>query len=192
METPSETSKANEFFENLIEEMAVIMPSMANNELKSSRYAQSIIEMMLEQGITKRKQVLKGIDALREWSIENDFAPPPARFVSWCLPTPEDYGLPDSDTAYRYAVSHQWVHSAIYEAYKRVGSFEMRTKPEAWTSKAFKSEYERVCREVINGTQFDLPKTDNILPAPVLTDEEKQAIKEKAEQARKELFSRLH
>lgn len=98
-----------------------------------------------------------------------EWPPCPAEFAALCHPTTEELGLPDMDTAYRRACVSNWTHPAIYEAAKRIGTFEIRCMPESKSRPLFERTYRAVCAEVMAGATFEIPKRTAIghKPSPV-------------------------
>lgn len=109
---------------------------------------------------------LMGVGLHKSASLE--WPPSPAEFAALCHPTAEDLGLPDIDTAYRRACVSSWTHPAIYEAAKRVGTFEIRSMPESKSRPLFERAYKAVCAEVLAGAVFEVPKRTALQhkPAP--------------------------
>jgi hypothetical protein len=59
-----------------------------------------------------------------------------------------------------------WSHPAVYEAAKRIGTFEVRTWPESKSRPLFERAYRAVCDEVLAGAVFEVPKRAAIAHAP--------------------------
>ncbi|MGE4072737.1 MAG: hypothetical protein AB7E72_16330 [Lysobacterales bacterium] len=74
--------------------------------------------------------------------------------------------MPDIDTAYRSACVSNWTHPAIYEAAKRIGTFEIRSMPESKSRPLFERAYKAVCAEVLAGAVFEVPKRPAIQHKP--------------------------
>ena len=98
-----------------------------------------------------------------------EWPPSPAEFAALCHPTAAELGLPDLDTAYRHACVSNWSHPVVYEAAKRVGTFEIRSMPESKSRPMFERAYKSVCAEVLAGATFEVPKRTAIQhkPSPV-------------------------
>lgn len=96
-----------------------------------------------------------------------EWPPSPAEFAALCHPTPADLGLPDTDTAYRHACVSHWSHPAVYEAAKRIGTFEIRSWPESKSRPLFERAYRNVCSEVMAGATFETPKRAQLAHNPV-------------------------
>lgn len=114
-------------------------------------------------GVTDR---LMGAGLHKSAALE--WPPSPAEFAALCHPTAAELGLPDLDTAYRRACMSSWTHPAIYEAAKRIGTFEIRSMPESKSRPLFERAYKAVCAEVLAGATFEVPKRKALehRPAP--------------------------
>lgn len=87
--------------------------------------------------------------------------------VAMCQPTPEELGLPSVGQAYRDATHSHWGrHPVVYEAARRVGTFELRTVAEARSRPEFEREYAEVCAEWMAGARFEAPQRVQIEAAP--------------------------
>lgn len=100
-------------------------------------------------------------------SANLEWPPSPAEFAALCRPSATKLGLPDMDTAYRHACVSNWSHPAVYEAAKRIGTFEVMTWPESKIRPLFERAYRAVCDEVLAGKVIEAPpKRTAILHAP--------------------------
>lgn len=89
--------------------------------------------------------------------------PEMADVIAMCQPTPEEFGLPTVNEAYRDATHSRWTrHAVVYEAARRVGTFELRTVAEAKSRPAFEREYAEVCAEWMAGARFEAPKAPRL------------------------------
>lgn len=116
-----------------------------------------------ENGINSDEQLKRGMKMAR--SIDSDFFPNVGKFISWCNPTPEDFGLPQANESYLEAcnnshrvLSHRWSHNAVYEAGRRCGWHEIKCG--SITEKQFKPIYEGVCQDVMDGKSILAPKVE--------------------------------
>ena len=80
--------------------------------------------------------------------------PSPAEFAALCWPD----DLPDVDTAYRRACVSHWSPAVVYEAARRVGTFELGNWPESRSRPLFERVYAAVCAEWLAGQRFKVPK----------------------------------
>lgn len=123
-----------------------------------------------ENKITSADQINTGLRRAR--AEGSDFFPSPAKFVAWCKPQPEDFGLPSLEAAYSEAIAQagrvgrrHWTHAAIHEAACRVGMYELSRMPEADARKAFASVYRQTFDDVVAGKlQLALPAPDDGRP----------------------------
>ncbi|PHS71959.1 MAG: Replication protein P [Cycloclasticus sp.] len=130
-------------------------------ELKEAKRAWTL--SFLENGINSTAQLNRGLKHAR--TLNSAFLPSVGQFVSWCTPTPEEFGLPDVDTAYKEAAcagsTHNWSHAAVFLAANATGRFELRRAPERLTFARFKKNYEAFCLQVTRGEKLfvALPKS---------------------------------
>ena len=121
------------------------------------------VRALLEAGITEMEQIKLGTRKAR--ASGSAFFPAVGQFIQWCKPTPEDLGLPSERDAYHEACNHAhaiyahtWSHPAVYEAGRRTGWFELRSEEAARMQKAFGTVYADVCKSVMAGAEFEVPK----------------------------------
>ena len=95
------------------------------------------------------------------------FVPNLNEFKSLCEPSPEELGLLSLESAYREAAEkcrrpsrYAWSHPVVYHAGKTVGWYDLSSKPRSSTFPLFKSVYTSLCKRVMKGEAFDLPKPD--------------------------------
>lgn len=106
-------------------------------------------------------QIQQGLSVMRD----KPFAPTIPEFRSWCLAGSNQFL--DIDTAYLNAANEKYTDAATYEAARRTGFYEVRTRSEASTKPVFKKHYEAVCSQLeINPHTFQVPKTQRIERAP--------------------------
>jgi len=108
---------------------------------------------------------------LRKCANSGEAWPPSApEFKAMCLPDITDYGLPSTEEAYREAANKYrspskkpWSHPAVYHAGKKVGWFEVGTAPEKDSFPKFKRAYAEICKRVMDGETFTLPKPNSAM-----------------------------
>lgn len=89
--------------------------------------------------------------------------PEMADVIAMARPRPEDFGLPTVSEAYRDATHGRWSrHPVVYEAARRVGTFELRNQPEQRSRQAFEREYSEVCGEWMAGSRFEIPQAPRL------------------------------
>lgn len=92
------------------------------------------------------------------------FPPTLSEFRAWC--TQGSGNFADVDLAYVNAANEQYPDAATYEAARRTGFFEIRSRAESTTKPVFKKHYEGVCEELIaNPAAFTLPESRRIAAA---------------------------
>ncbi len=112
-------------------------------------------------GLTK-KQVAHGLHVMRD----KPFAPTIPEFKSWCLSGSAGKFL-DVEIAYLNAANEKYTDAATYEAARRTGFFEIRSRAESATKPVFKKHYEAVCAALIdNPNAFKMPESKRIEQAP--------------------------
>jgi hypothetical protein len=156
---------AGMFVNDLFKSLQVAYPAWkqafgTEQDLKLTK--KSWIRAFAESGITRKEQVALGMKRARQ--DESDFFPSSGKFITWCKPLPEDFGLLSSamawrelcDNCHRYT-AHKWSSAAVYEAGKRVQFFNV--KRGAVREKEFSGIYLSICEEVMLGKVFSGPNT---------------------------------
>jgi hypothetical protein len=158
--------QAASFVNDLFKSLQVAYPAWKQSfgteqDLKLTK--KSWIRAFAESGITQKEQVALGMKRARQ--DENDFFPSSGKFIAWCKPIPEDFGLPSSADAWREVckhcheyVTHPWSCTAVFTAGDRVEFFNIRRG--AVKQKEFSEVYTRICEEVMKGKEFKGPNTD--------------------------------
>lgn len=103
---------------------------------------------------------------LERCTSSGDAWPPSApEFKSMCLPTAQDFGLPQAHESYLEAcnnshnvLGHGWSHNAVYEAGRRCGWHGIKCG--SITEKQFNVIYEGVCQDVMAGKSIIAPKVE--------------------------------
>ena len=94
--------------------------------------------------------------------------PPGAlEFAELCRPNVEDLHLPDANEAYRQACNSDWTHGIVWHAAQKIGTWELRNKPETKTRRQFEDAYRDLIRRAQTGERFDRQSNSG----PVLTHE---------------------
>ncbi|MDE1971418.1 MAG: hypothetical protein KGI50_07635 [Patescibacteria group bacterium] len=108
-------------------------------------------------------QIKHGLQVMRD----KTFAPTIPEFRVWCLEGSTGKFL-DVDTAYVNAANEKYTDAATYEAARRTGFWEVRSRSELSIKPIFKKHYSEVCSQLeINPNAFELPKTHRIKQAPM-------------------------
>lgn len=84
----------------------------------------------------------------------SEFPPSLPEFLAICG---RASGLPDAGTAYANACHNRWSHAVVYEAAKRVGIYELRTRAERDMMPKFREHYGAVCAAWMAGERFSVP-----------------------------------
>lgn len=168
--------------------------SFLKSEQEIGEYKRQLVLAMMENGINKPEMLKLGIQKSRRNA--KPWMPGVGEFVSWCKPTPEDFGLPSFNEAlievnryiwtyhdvvngkgYRGQEPHQWSHPAVYWAAIQTPSADRRSMNAEQWRKVYERSYEYACQQIMNGQDLSgcIPKA---LPTPdtdTRTDEEKRA-----------------
>lgn len=130
-------------------------------------------QALIDAGITEWSMIERGLARCRQEA--GDFIPAPGTFITWCWPTPEELGLPETERAYWEACrfSHptmagheRWSHPAVYHAAIRCSRHSLLTLPTETSRLKFAKAYGEVCRELARGVV--LPEPPKALPADVM------------------------
>ncbi len=146
------------------------------------------IRAFMDTELNTLEKIKFGIKKLRLETPIN--TPPLGKFLKWCIPTPEELGIPGIEEAYREAVTNsyfarnekKWTHKAIYHAWRLCNSFELSNLPKTKSFPIFEHHYEIIIQKLVRGEV--LKEIPEALPSPssVLTEQEKaKAIKARAE-----------
>ena len=117
---------------------------------------------LIENGITSHEQIAFGMRKARQQ--ETDFAPSVGKFIAWCKPTAEDFGLELSavvnEIVRRRGVfkgqEFKFSHPVIKLINDRIGYQIYRVNAESFT-KTVKSELENWVKRLANGEQLPEP-----------------------------------
>jgi len=120
-----------------------------------------------ENGINSDEQVKTAMRQARK--DPNKYLPSVGEFMEWTKPNPEDYGLPDAESAYREACEnchkpsrHKWSDNAVYAAGCIVQWFNLRTQSGKEdvrnTKRSYLRAYELACKNVMEGKTINGPQ----------------------------------
>lgn len=185
--------------------------SFLKSEQEIGEYKRQLVLAMMENGINKPEMLKLGIQKSRR--SDKPWMPGVGEFVSWCKPTPEDFGMPAFNEAllevnryiwtfhdvvegrgYRGQEPHKWSHPAVYWAAIQTPSSDRRgMNAEQWR-KVFQRSYEYACKKVMSGEDLSgcIPKA---LPSPDVdtrTDDEKKADWAEARNKIKQIMGELN
>jgi len=145
---------------------------------------------LMESGITSLNEIKLGMRMAR--ASGSDFFPSVGKFVGWCKPTPEAFGLPVNQAAYNEACNQahmasrgKWTHPGVYHAASQTGFFNLaHSTPGDATNKQFDHNYTVTLRKVMAGEDFELPIATAIeQQAHIPTEEELQQNQETGDNA---------
>ncbi len=146
-----------------------------------------------QHGITTLKQVEFGINKLQASTY--NLPPSLGQFISWCTPTNEELGLPDTDQAYKEAClnSHfgvkekNWTHKLVRHAWKLTGAYFLSTSARSVSFPVFERNYEIAIREWRQGKQID----EIEIPLAITEKKEKKRSEEVRKKAMAEIMAKL-
>jgi hypothetical protein len=102
--------------------------------------------------------ILQGVHRLIK---ESDYLPTISRVIRTCMDVGNSTSLPDVHSAYREAcnarspkINAQWSHPAVYYAGQKTDWFFMANNSEKNVFPVFKSHYEKLYQQVINGEEL--------------------------------------
>lgn len=127
------------------------------------------VKAFAENGINTPEQLQCGMKQVRK--DPSQFLPSVGKFIEWCKPRAEDYGLPSRASAWveccahcHHIMEHKWTHPAVYQAGRKADWTQIRSmsnKPEV--KKAFMEAYEELCKRAMAGENIDGPVVDENL-----------------------------
>ena len=143
-------------FDQLFGELKAIFPAWATSGADESQIKKTWLKGFLDNGITSKAQLSHGLRKARQWG--KPFLPSIGQFCQWCTPTPEDFGMPTHQQAFREAVSKNrfpeneaFSHPAVYVAMRATGSWAFKNQDAASVEKLFNRNYDIAIRRVIDG-----------------------------------------
>ena len=115
---------------------------------------------LIEAGVTSKEQLAIGFMKARR--SQQDFMPSCGKFIAWCKPEPEDFGLPCMEQAYQMVIHHRItpdVHSAVKIAARKT-KYERSTLKADEYKKVFSYTYQRLFELVMRGEsiEIEIPK----------------------------------
>lgn len=169
----------SEMFNQFFGELMAIRPAWkqafpTDELLKTAKNQWSIA--LLEARVNQ-EQLTIAMRKLRQ--SPDDFFPSVGKFLELCKPSPQDYGLPTLEAAYRevcdkcgYVGHVDWSHKAVYHAIKQVGLFDFRQMTNERAFEAFKTAYKATVKAVMNGEVLpEVPKAIERKKEPVKSSE---------------------
>lgn len=111
----------------------------------------------MDSGITRIEQIEFGMKKCRLESPIN--TPTLAQFLKWCIPSPEELGLPNVENAYdeacrnnsRFNTEKKWTHQAVYHAWSMCNSYELANLPKKNTFPVFERNYDITLKMIMKG-----------------------------------------
>jgi hypothetical protein len=101
------------------------------------------------------------LQAVHRLIKESDYLPTISRVIRACMDVGNSVSLPDAHSAYREAcnahspkINAQWSHPAVYYAGQKTNWFFMANNSEKIVFPIFKSHYEKLYQQVMNGEEL--------------------------------------
>ncbi len=107
--------------------------------------------------LTKKVITAKEFSTASELSFDQDWMPNNAKEFLDLARQPVVSNYPDMRQAYLDATQGKHKHAVALETAKRVGEWDIKSKPESMTYKAWQQHYPIVCSEHSNGAEFTTP-----------------------------------
>ena len=148
---------AKEFIDELFVELKATYPAydLAIKTSDDEDMAKKVwTKAFIENGIIDRSQVKCGLKKAR--TDKSKYLPSVGQFISWCTPSPEDFGIPPVDSAFNMVIRRtiQPDTHPIVIAVARHTKWERQTLDLDDYKKVFVREYEIQMRRVMNGEQI--------------------------------------
>ncbi|PKF60635.1 replication protein P [Psychromonas sp. psych-6C06] len=172
---PSKLSHETTMLVNtLFAELQAIFPAWRNtfpSEESLNHAKKSWVKGFLDAGIKSISQLKLGVKHAR--ACKSPHWPSVGTFVDWCKPTPEDYGLPCREDAYREAIANlgsyitaNWSHAAVREAVRNTTCHLLKTANERVSRAEFYRNYTVLVNRVMRGenVNVDVPKAISAVP----------------------------
>ena len=119
-----------------------------------NEYRAELIIALYEGGIRTNEQIKEGLKKARACS--SPFLPSVGQFVEWCKPGPEETGIPTPEQAYIDAAHQRWTHPIVYLAAKKVGVYDVKTKPARFMRRIYVNAYTPLMQSAIAGHNFEM------------------------------------
>ncbi len=137
---------------------------------------------MASDGIDSMEKIEIGLRRAEEDSKTRDFMPNAQKFVSWCKPKPEDFGLLSVEDAYEHASKQAGMHSSVrcwhdtvvYKTVSELGFMRVAGDKKKDVFTDFCRVYQTMTERFLGGEEFRLPAERRIEQKPkrVLSKEE--------------------
>lgn len=152
----------------LFEELQAVFPAWRHtfpNDESLDHAKKSWVKGFVDAGIKSINQIKLGTKNARASKLPH--WPSVGMFVDWCKPTPEEYGLPCKEDAYREAIANLgtyttaiWSHVAVQESVRNTTCYTLKTSSERVSRAEFYRNYSVLVNRVMCGEslKFDVPK----------------------------------
>ena len=144
-----EINKVFEQLKTIFPAWSQAFPTQSSLNLAKNMWSKALIEA----GVTSKEQLAIGFMKARR--SQQDFMPSCGKFISWCKPEPEDFGLPPVDVAYAEVIRRLPPSHPIVVKTAKATSFERGTLTETEYKRVFARHYEILVERIMKGEIFD-------------------------------------
>ena len=159
---------------DLFVELQAIFPAWrysfpSNEALNSAK--KNWIKAFMDEGINSENQIKLGLRKAR--ASQDAYWPNVGKFVAWCKPTAEYFGLPSKEDAYLEAIANlgefntaKWSHPAVCETVKNTTCYALKNQSEKDSRALFYRNYAIMMERVMRGEnlQVDIAKAITAVP----------------------------
>ncbi len=143
--------------------------ALKTDEQKSG-YSKELLLAFVNHNVNDQAMIDHAMNKARADSVNNPFLPAPNKFVSWCQPQPEDFGLLCTEEAYKRAcieagkhyLARKWHDECVYRAASEIGFLRIASETMRECYKDFARVYEDVCQRYAKGERFTLPVSQQL------------------------------
>lgn len=115
------------------------------------------IMAFMDMGLNTLGKIQLGVKKCRLESPIN--TPTLGQFLKWCIPTPEELGIPDIQEAYAEACKNSspyisdkvWSHEAVHHAWSLCNSYDLSNLPKKNTFPIFERNYDITLKMIMQG-----------------------------------------
>ena len=132
----------------------------------TQRWSASITDDVIEEATDVWTRALAGVTpeqvacGVKKIEAATDGWPPtPGQFRAMCLPTAEDLGLPDRETAWKQVTGNAKItHAVVWHVRELLGSWDLKNMPAAATRPKFDREWAFAVGQAAAGQRFEWPR----------------------------------
>ena len=147
----------------LASRLKLIFPQFMREHGKHMLEIMAVYRRVLQNQKITMEQFKRGVERMEG----QNFYPNPGQFAELCKGTPEDFGLPTADVAYKEACEKSsdprpqvFSHEVVYLAGRATGFFDLRYRGDRDIRKLFERNYTMYIAKLINGENIhsELPR----------------------------------